>query len=217
VNGAVITALNEADTIGGLVAEILRNGLAVIVVDDGSTDGTGDEAAKAGATVITHDTPQGIAPSLMDAWRMAYSFGWTRIIQIDAGGSHDPAQIDRLLTSGTDVTIGSRFLPSSEYIGRGWRKHASNLAAVLLNWAAHQHIHDWTSGYRVFSRKAIEVLLSGNYMTTMHTWQIETLHLALKCGLSVSEFPITYRAGQSTFKLKTVDDFIKVFLWVLNT
>jgi hypothetical protein len=63
---------------------------------------------------------------------------------------------------------------------------------------------------------ALGVLIDYQYMTNMHTWQIEVIGEAVNQGLTVAEFPITYHAGQSTMKWKTVDDLIKVYLWLLN-
>jgi len=213
VNGAVITALNEADTIDFLVSDLKAKGLEVIVIDDGSTDATGDVAKMAGAIVVRHSESHGIGKSLMEAWRLAIGRKWDYTLQIDAGGSHNPDDLPRFAG---DVMIGSRFLPPSEYIGRGWRKYASRLTAILLNFATHKRVSDWTSGYRVFSRDEVDILLRGNYMTNMHTWQIEVLAYALENNLTVAEFPISYRAGQSTMKWKTVDDLIKVYLWIIH-
>lgn len=216
MNGAIITALNEADTIGQLVKELKMQGLEVCVIDDGSTDYTGAIAIGWGANVIRHDKPQGIGKSLMEGWRYALYNGWDHIIQIDAGSSHDSQEWQRGFDSEADIVIGSRFQPYSQYIGRGWRALASRITAALLNFATHQKITDWTSGYRIFSKRALQELEAASYMTNMHTWQIEVLGEAVRKGLTIHEFPITYRAGNSTMKWKTVDDLIRVYLWILH-
>lgn len=216
MNCAVITALNEEQTIGTLVRELREQGLDVFVCDDGSTDKTRIQAIKNGAEVVRHETPRGIRESLMELWRLAIIRRYDYIVQIDAGGSHNAFDWcawdwhDR-----PDITIGSRF-NGGQYIGRQWRAFASRATAAALNWATHRKITDWTSGYRVFSRRALELLVKQNYMTTAHTWQIEVLHAAIDNNLTVAEFPITYRAGESSLKLKTIDDLIKVYLWVLT-
>lgn len=212
MNGAVITALNEADTIGALVKSLRVLGLSVCVVDDGSTDNTGELAHNAGAHVIRHDTPQGIGKSLKEAWFYALEQGWERTVQIDAGGSHNPN--DWVVTDNkeADLFIGSRF--RGEYIGNKKRAWLSWLVTKACNFATHEKITDWTSGYRVFSKKALFVLANCQYLTNMHTWQIEVLHEALRKGLEVKEFPITYRAGKSSIKLSVINDLIKVYLWI---
>jgi len=217
MNGAVITALNEAATIGELVAALKSLGLAVIVIDDGSTDNTSAAAMAGGAEVVRNNENKGIARSLMTAWAIALSRGWDYTIQIDAGGSHNPQDIQSIaLHHRPDILIGSRFRPTSEYIGRQWRAYLSNVTAHICGFIACHKITDWTSGYRVFSRKALQVLSKQNYLATGHAWQIEVLFYALENKLSVSEFPITYRAGNSTLKWKTVDELIKVLLWMVN-
>jgi len=220
MNGAIIAALNEQDTIGDLVTKLKAQGMAVCVIDDGSTDKTGSRAKIAGAVVIRHPHPLGIGKSLMDGWHYSLQQRWDYTVQIDAGGSHDPEEWQNGFDSNSnvnpDVVIGSRFRNQSVYIGRKWRAVASQITAWFLNFASHNKFTDWTSGYRVFSHKALETLLDNQYMTNMHTWQIEVLHVAAERHLTISEFPITYRAGNSSMKWKTVDDLIKVYLWILN-
>lgn len=214
---AVITALNEQETIGGLVDAALKYCDNVIVVNDGSTDETGGTAFIAGATVIGHPERQGIAASLMQAWELAYEMGANRVVQIDAGGSHDPEQIHQLLHPGADVVIGSRFCEGAKYIG-GNRQHFSRFYASLCNWAIGGFVaSDWTSGYRVFGRHAIETLLQEPpYWTNGHAWQAEIIHRAIRRALSVVEVPITYTAGRSTMKLSHVYDAFLVLNKVMN-
>lgn len=214
MNGAVIAALNEAETIGGLVKDLRGQGLEVCVIDDGSTDGTGEVAQSVGAHVIRNDTPQGIRDSLMTGWRFAIFRDWDYTVQIDAGGSHNPGEV--ILTLDADISIGSRFMPASRYIGRGWRAVASRVLAHALNFATHKKITDWTSGYRVFSLKALCELVGNPYLTKMHTWQIEVISAAIDRGMTISEYPITYIAGKSSMKVKTILDTITVYLWIFN-
>jgi len=207
VDIAVITALNEADTIGSIVTELRDLGLRVIVVNDGSNDDTGFEADAAGAHVIDHACPHGIGKSLVEAWTRALMMSADRVVQLDAGGSHDPEDARRLLDAlnDTDMVIGSRFIERGLYLGRGWRAAGSKLAAKMLNFASHSHFTDWTSGYRAFNRKALIALTRINYWENMHPWQIEVLANALHKGFKIKEVPITYIAGSSSFKLNTLD------------
>jgi dolichol-phosphate mannosyltransferase len=213
---AVITALNENDTIRPLVATLQGFCDAVIVVDDGSNDGTGQIARGEKAFVIRHETPKGIAASLMEAWKLALDMGADRVLQIDAGGSHNPLELHNI-TDKYDVVVGSRFCEGARYIG-GWRGNFSRAYAKLCNWAiAGYVVSDWTSGFRVFSRHALEVLLlPPAYWTNGHTWQAEVIHRALKRRLSISEVPITYRAGRSSMTWKEIDEAILIWLKVMN-
>ena len=214
-NYAVITAKNEAATIGDIVERLRLQGFRVIVVDDGSGDATGTTAAAAGATVITHKANQGIGPSLQEAWRMALALCADRVVQLDAGGSHVPEEAwflcDKL--DDCDMVIGSRFTPGGRYVGRGWRALSSRLTAFLMSKATHSHIADWTSGYRAFTRHGLNVLLRHTYFETMHAWQIEVLGHALRDKLTIVEMPITYTAGGSSLRWYHIHGAVMQFLW----
>lgn len=210
---ACITARNEVETIGQLVHSLVDLGYEVFVVDDGSTDATGDMAWRCGAQVIRHQESQGIGPSLMDAWRAALKAGCEAVVQLDAGGSHLPEAAPRLITElvRADVVIGSRFWGDLDYRGPRWRRWGSKLATWLCNLAGTEFT-DWTSGYRAFSRKAIEKLLEHDYKAKMHGWQMEVLWRAVENGLVVSEVPITYRAGRSSLSLRVILEALLVGL-----
>lgn len=216
MNGAVITALNEAETIAELVNQLQKQGLEVCVVNDCSIDDTGFVAQLAGAHVIHNAKHHGIGKSLVEAWKYAIAQEWKYTVQIDAGNSHRATDAIAMIQARQDLVIGSRFLPTSRYIGRGWRAILSKITAWACNFATHQEISDWTSGYRVFSLNALRKLSAEHYITDMHTWQIEVVHAAIKHDLTIAEAPITYRAGNSSLKLKTIDDLIKVYLWILT-
>lgn len=208
----VVPCRNEAATIGGLVRRLLCHG-PVVVVDDGSTDDTWGEARRAGAIVVSHPRSRGIGPAVMSGWRQA--LGAKRVVVLDAGGSHDPAEVGRLLAVEADIVIGSRFVRGGRYLGgRWWRRWGSRLAAVACNLAqSGPWLHDWTSGYRVYSAKALEALRRPAYTATMHAWQIETLGVARDTvGLTIREVPITYRAGASSLRLAGVSAAVLVWL-----
>jgi dolichol-phosphate mannosyltransferase len=218
---AVITAKDEAVTIGPLVSALISQGMSVIVVNDGSKDKTAPLAIKAGARyIVDHTESQGIAKSLLEAWQAALDQGADRVVQIDAGGSHDPLEAFGLLLMQDvydyDVVIGSRFCEGAHYTGRPWRAFLSRLSALLMNFVAHSHLTDWTSGYRVFSRAAVESLLQHKYYATMHAWQMEVLAWALLDKLTICEYPITYTAGRSSMKWKLIDEAIMVWLWRMH-
>ncbi len=219
VDIAVITACNEEDTIGSIVTELRDMGLGVIVVNDGSADETSWEANTAGAHVIDHASRQGIGKSLVEAWERALMMGADRVVQLDAGGSHDPQDAKRLLDAlnDADMVIGSRFADKGLYIGRAWRALGSRFAAKMLNWAAHTHFTDWTSGYRAFKMQALISLTRVNYWENMHPWQIEVLAEALHGGMKIKEIPITYIAGETSLKLSTIDkallEWLRLFFY----
>jgi len=210
---ACITAKNEAETIGPLIETLVKQELFPIVVNDGSTDGTGAIALDAGAAVLWHKPSRGIGPSLLAAWAVANRADAEMVVQLDAGGSHDPLQARRLLAAlqHADVVIGSRFVPGGPYAsgllpgglywGNPTRERLSRLASRMCNLITGEHIADWTSGYRAFRREALEKLLQYEYRARMHGWQIEVLGNALREGLRIAEVPISYEAGRSSFNM----------------
>jgi dolichol-phosphate mannosyltransferase len=212
-----ISAKDEVETIGPLV-RALAGRYQVLVVDAGSGDGTGGVALAAGATLISAQA-DGIGPCLMLAWRAALEHGATRIVQMDAGGSHDPADLPRLLAVEAAVVIGSRFVDGGSYQGRPWRAAASRVLARALSvsqpgWP--RHIYDWTSGYRIFTRQAGRRLLSYRYLAKMHAWQIEVLARARQEHLLIEESPIHYRAGRSSFDGGALREVGLVWLAMMN-
>jgi dolichol-phosphate mannosyltransferase len=214
---AVIPALNEAETIGALVEDLKRRVDFVVVVDDGSTDETGYIAKSAGAMVIRHDTPQNIGPSIMEGLKAAMSDGCIRrFVAIDAGGSHNPADLPGLLRVDADIVIGSRFCPGGVYVGNPRRKIASRLAALMCRIAKRRpRLSDWTSGYRVYTRGAVGSLMYHNYHSAGHAWQIEILTRAIRTGMKIKEAPITYTAGRSSLSMKTIDAAFMAWLDLL--
>lgn len=208
---ACVTTRNEKSTIIDLVHSLHQYVNRVVVVDADSSDGTAVLARAAGATVIQLPTKLAIGPSLMIAWQHALEA--ERVVQIDAGGSHDPQDIPTLLKETSDIVIGSRFTEGGRYHGgRAWRSAGSRVAAHLCSVATGVTIADWTSGFRVFDQKAIRFLARQTYQAKMHGWQIEVLGKALNQGLTVTEAPITYTAGRSSFNLSTVREVYSTWL-----
>ena len=216
---ACIATRNEADTIGPLVDALRRLNLRVVVEDESDRADTYMAAYDAGA--LTHWTPgaqrTGLGPSLRRAWRYALQEGAAAIVQLDAGGSHDPAEAGRLLTALQDapLVVGSRFRPGGGYHGRPERAGLSRLAAALCRVRARRRWWgqrtpdlptDWTSGYRAFRPGLARWLLTAHYHATGHAWQIETLLLALRNQVAVAEVPIAYTAGRSSLRLASVQE-----------
>lgn len=218
---AVITTLNEASSIGALVAGLHEHDLHVIVVDDASSDETAHAARLAGAAVYVNRERIGIGPSLMKGWRLALDMWADYVIQIDAGGSHLVSDVPamRNALASADMVIGSRFLRDAKYVAGGnWRRPLlSRLAAFMCNRAQHGANHtDWTSGYRAFRASLLQMLLGYPYQAKMHGWQIEVLARANEVGAEITEVPITYIAGRSSFNRRVANEAIRSWLHVMN-
>lgn len=234
----VIPAKDEAETIGDLVRGVSAvitwlwetiSHPSVIVVDDGSKDGTGQEAQRAGAIVLYHEECQGIGPSIMDGWRKALDSGAQWILVIDAGGSHYSNDIFPLVYCIYDwdcytkplIAIGSRFvqsyLPYPRYEGSRWRAICSRLMALLCNLSQRgKWISDWTSGFRLYSAGAVRQLLEIKYQAKMHGWQMEVLGWARYLHFAIGEVPIFYTAGHSSLSWSGVLEAFNVWMAIVH-
>lgn len=212
---AVISTLNERTSIGPLVANLCKAGLQVVVVDAASTDGTPEKAKAAGAEVVRFKERPGIGRNLVMGWRVAIDMGATTIVQMDAGWSHLVTDALSVATQTvlSDVVVGSRFCMNGQYFGDPRRKAASQAATVACNLRFRgQHHTDWTSGLRAFRVSAAHKLAKVPYSARMHGWQIEVLLAANHLELSVTDCPITYHGGRSSFSSSVAKEALKLWL-----
>lgn len=121
------------------------------------------------------------------------------------------------LNAGADMVIGSRFVKGAAYVGGTTRRRVmSQAAALACNVTQGARVHDWTSGYRLFTAEAATALLQYKYWQRMHGWQIAVLARANALGLKVVEVPITYRAGRSSFNGKVALEAANTWLDIMH-
>jgi len=195
---AIVPTRDEADTIGALVRTLYKFCDAVVVVDYCSTDHTVSVAYEAGALIDAAEYA-GIGYAYRFAWDRLPADWW--VGHIDAGGSHDPQDLcdmlDLAATRDYDVIVGSRFTFGGEDRAPWRRRVLSKTAAWVCNRNEMERVADWTSGLRVYSPRAREILAAHDFQTSGHAWQIEALWVARARGLNIVEFPITYRPSTS--------------------
>jgi glycosyltransferase involved in cell wall biosynthesis len=164
-----IPAYNEAATIGDVVAGALEHEDHVLVIDDGSTDGTVEQARAAGATVLERETNGGYGAALKTAFREAHKQRADQLVILDGDGQHDPADIPALLSAlrddGADIAIGSRFAAGSDTVIPLYRRVGLAVINLLSNLSlgvvrSRSWINDTQSGFRAYDRRAIESLLA---------------------------------------------------------
>jgi glycosyltransferase involved in cell wall biosynthesis len=193
-----IPALNEEATIAAVVHEV-RSAVpaaTVLVVDDGSVDGTATLAREAGARVLTLPFNVGVGGAMRTAFLYAQRNHFDAVVQVDADGQHVAAHIPDLL-AGLDeasVVIGSRF-GDGHYPVRGPRRWAMALLASALGRACRTHLTDTTSGFRAADRRAI-ALFARHYPAEYLGDTVESLVIAARSGLRVREVPVTMRSRQ---------------------
>ena len=192
----VVPAFNEAETVGSVVGDIqLKNpGIDVLVIDDGSTDSTADEAATAGATVVRLPFNLGVGGGMRLGFAYAYRNGYDAVVQCDADGQHDPSFIPDLLGSLTeaDVVVGSRFASGDSYQVKGPRRWAMRLFAAVISPIVGTKLTDVTSGFRAASAQALP-LFAADLPAEWLGDTLDSLVLASSAGLTVKEVPVVMR------------------------
>lgn len=207
---AVVPTCDEAETIGPLVRTLDQFCDMVVVADGSNDDDTWTAAEDAGALVVYDHG--GLGSSYREAWEQIPTT-W-HVLHIDAGGSHDPYEardmID-LAAEGFDCVIGSRFTLNGKHLGSRRRRWSSKLASSALNLISLGDIGDWTSGFRVYSPRAREILRNVEFTTWGHAWQIEALWALRNQGMRVVEHGITYRPSGSHLSSQRVSEAFKLY------
>ncbi|MCM2386712.1 glycosyltransferase family 2 protein [Streptomyces albipurpureus] len=194
----VVPALNEADCIPAVIAEV-RTALPsadVLVVDDGSTDRTAARAREAGARVASLPYNLGVGGAMRLGYRYASARDYDSVVQIDADGQHDPCYVSALLDrldTGADLVIGARFAGEGDYAVSGPRRWMMLLLSTVLSRLAGTRLTDVTSGMRAASRPVVE-LFAAQYPVEYLGDTVETLAMAARRGFAVRQVPVAMRA-----------------------
>jgi glycosyltransferase involved in cell wall biosynthesis len=191
---AVVPALNEASTVGGVVKAALDHVDYVVVVDDGSTDDTAIVAADAGAIVVFHPRRLGVGAAIASGLARAEDLGATAVVQVDGDGQHNAAYIPAVvapLLDGADLVVGTRFEHGFE-MSRTRRVVLAGFAR-LISYRLGTKVADPTSGFRAFSRRAVEVLTPVFPLKYLSD-TVEVLYLAADHGLRVRTVPVEMTA-----------------------
>ncbi len=202
----VIPTYNEADNIPRLIPIILQQGpLDVLVVDDGSPDGTSAIVRDFGAKdsrvhLIVREKKQGLGTAYVAGFRFAIQRGYDVVFEMDADFSHDPNAIPAFLTSikEADLVIGSRYTNGVRVLN--WpinRLLLSYFANVYTRFLIGLPLHDATGGFKCYRRAVLEAIDLDKIRSNGYAFQIEMSYKAWRKGFRLIEIPIIFLDRQS--------------------
>ena len=214
----VIPAYNEARTIRVLALDALAKCSRVIVVDDGSHDGTTEQLQGLPVTVLTHQTNQGKAASLRTAFQYALERDAQCAISIDGDGQHCLADAAGLLSAWCihpqHIVIGSRLHDRAQFPPARYR--ANKFACFWISWAAGHPIADSQSGFRAYPREVMQLALTRKVRSNRFTFESEILIVAAQHGhpTLAMAIPSSYPVNARPSHFRPVADIAKIVVMV---
>jgi dolichol-phosphate mannosyltransferase len=191
---------NERENLEPMLRALGRHGVRVLVIDDGSPDGTGAVADRLAreleyVEVIHRPRKEGLGPAYLAGFRRALADGAGRIFEMDCDFSHDPADVPRLLaaTETADLALGSRYVRGGAI--RNWgavRRFISAGGSLYARLLLSTGIRDLTGGFKCYRREVLETIDLDAIESRGYAFQIETTYRALRAGFRVVEVPITF-------------------------
>lgn len=221
----VLPTYNEADNLPGIVAAILASlpRSTVLVVDDGSPDGTGriaDELAAADPRVRVRHRPakQGLGRAYLDGFEVALAGGARIVVQMDADWSHDPVALPGLLApvvaGDADLVIGSRYTRGGGVVDWGpGRRMISRGGSLFARTVLRLGPHDLTGGFKAWRAGTLAAIPFAGIHAGGYVFQIEMTFRASRLGARIREVPITFRdrrVGQSKMSRRIVVEALVV-------
>ena len=198
----VIPTYNERDNLGPIVGrvQVTLPAVHVLVVDDGSPDGTGELADQLAERddrvhVLHRNEKTGLGAAYIAGFRWALARGYAVIVEMDADGSHAPEDLPRLLDAlqDADLALGSRYVPGGRVVN--WPKRRELLSRggnLYSKLALGVGINDITGGFRAYRRRVLESLVLDDVASHGYCFQVDLAWRTVQAGFSVVEVPITF-------------------------
>ena len=224
----VVPTYNEIDNLESIIGRLRQSvpQADVLVFDDSSPDGTGELAERIAAgdaaiSVLHRAQKDGLGRAYLAGFARALESGYDYVVEIDADGSHDPAELPRMLElaeNGADLVLGSRWVPGGSvrnwpwlrrFISRGGNKYARTILR--------SGICDITSGFRVYRADALRTLKLEDVASQGYCFQVELASLLERSGHTIKEHPIAFierATGRSKMHIGIViEALFRVTMW----
>jgi dolichol-phosphate mannosyltransferase len=224
----ILPTYNELESLPSILGR-LRQSLPeadVLVVDDSSPDGTGRladslAADDPGTEVLHRSAKDGLGRAYRAGFAHALAAGYDYVVEIDADGSHDPAELPRMLElarAGAHLVIGSRWVPGGQVLNWPWMREAiSRTGNRYSRWALQSAISDLTSGFRVFAADALRSIDLDAVSSQGYCFQVELAWRLEQDGWRIVEHPIVFverAAGHSKMHPGIViEALLRVTIW----
>ncbi|HYB24301.1 MAG TPA: polyprenol monophosphomannose synthase [Solirubrobacteraceae bacterium] len=208
----ILPTYNEAENIqaivtaaGGVLGKAAPEGFRILIVDDGSPDGTGQIADAMAAEhewvrVLHRSEKNGIGPAYLAGFRHALDRDAGYVMEMDSDFSHDPADLARLLQAvrgGADLALGSRYVPGGGVEEWGLlRRFISEGGSTYARLVLGLHVKDLTGGFKCFRRPVLEAIDLDCVRSQGYAFQVELTYRAVQAGFRVVEVPIVFRDRQ---------------------
>jgi dolichol-phosphate mannosyltransferase len=191
----VIPTYNEAESIGQILSALKPLDCDVLVIDDGSPDGTAKIVRELGVEVIERSSKFGLGSAYRMGFSIAIDRGYTYIIQMDADGSHQVSDLEKMMNwiGSADVIIGSRWVKDGGIANWSkFRQLISKSANIYANALLSLGIKDTTSGFRIYTSALLRKMEISTIRSEGYCFQIEMTRRAIARGALVGEIPITF-------------------------
>ena len=227
----VVPTYNEAENLEWITTRLLQAvpGTDVLVVDDGSPDGTGAIADRIAArkprVAVVHRTEKaGLGAAYLHGFAVALERGYDVVGEMDADGSHQPEQLHRLLEalSGADLVIGSRWVPGGRVVNWSrWRRALSRGGNLYARTLLGIPVRDVTAGFRLFRATTLRSIDLETVESVGYCFQADLTVRTLRAGLRVVEVPIEFlerERGQSKMdRAVAVESLRRITRWGLES
>ena len=191
----VIPTYNEAESIGEILKALKSLDCDVLVIDDGSPDGTAQIVRALGIEIIERQGKQGLGSAYRAGFSLALDRGYTYIIQMDADGSHQVTDLEKMMEwiGNADLLIGSRWIKDGQIANWSrFREYLSKSANTYANLLLSLGVKDTTSGFRIYTAALVKKMEISSIRSEGYCFQIEMTRRAISRGGSVAEIPITF-------------------------